>query len=107
MPTLPENLSDYVRRTLVKNGVEVMTSSCVMSCDAHGVELEHGRLDADTIIWAAGVVASGGTVARCGARSRRAGEDRRRSVSFGSLNRPLVLGNAQSGHESRVVLCSI
>jgi NADH dehydrogenase len=58
MPTLPENLSNYVRRTLAKKGVEVMTSSRVMSCDAHGVELEHGRLDADTVIWAAGVVAS-------------------------------------------------
>jgi NADH dehydrogenase len=58
MPTLPENLSDYVRETLAKKGVEVMTSTRVMSCDAHGVELEHGRLDADTIIWAAGVVAS-------------------------------------------------
>jgi NADH:ubiquinone reductase (H+-translocating) len=58
MPTLPENLSDYVRRTLAKKRVEVMTLSRVMSCDAHGVELEHGRLDADTIIWAAGVVAS-------------------------------------------------
>ena len=58
MPALPENLSEYVRRTLAKKGVEVMTSTRVMSCDAHGVELEHGRLDADTIIWAAGVVAS-------------------------------------------------
>jgi NADH dehydrogenase len=58
MPTLPQNLSDYIRRTLVKKGVEVMTSTRVMSCDAHGVEFEHGRLDADTIIWAAGVVAS-------------------------------------------------
>src|ERR1700732_2518183 len=58
MPTMPENLSDYVQRTLAKKGVEAMTSSRVMSCDAHGVELEHGRLDADAIIWAAGVVAS-------------------------------------------------
>ena len=58
MPTLPQNLSDYIRRTLVKKGVEVLTSTRVMSCDAHGVELAHGRLDADTIIWAAGVVAS-------------------------------------------------
>jgi NADH dehydrogenase len=58
MPTLPENLSDYVRRTLAKKGVEVLTSTLVISCDAHGVEFEHGRLDADTIIWAAGVVAS-------------------------------------------------
>jgi NADH dehydrogenase len=58
MPTLPENLSDYVRRTLAKKGVEVMTATRVMSCDARGVALEHGRLDAGTIIWAAGVVAS-------------------------------------------------
>ena len=35
-----------------------MSATRVMSCDEHGVELEHGRLDADTIIWAAGVVAS-------------------------------------------------
>jgi len=58
MPTLPENLSDYVKRTLDKKGVEVMTSTRVTGCDARGVELEHGRLDAGTVIWAAGVVAS-------------------------------------------------
>jgi len=58
MPALPENLSDYVRRTLAKKGVEVMTSARVVACDARGVDLESGRLDAGTIIWAAGVVAS-------------------------------------------------
>jgi NADH dehydrogenase len=58
MPTFPENLSDYVKRTLDKKGVEVMTSTRVTGCDARGVELEHGRLDAGTVIWAAGVVAS-------------------------------------------------
>jgi NADH dehydrogenase len=58
MPTLPEKLSDYVRRTLAKKGVEVMTSTRVTSCDMSGVTLEHGRLDAGTIVWAAGVVAS-------------------------------------------------
>jgi NADH dehydrogenase len=58
MPALPENLADYVRRTLAKKGVEVMTSAKVVSCDARGVALEHGRLDAGTVIWAAGVVAS-------------------------------------------------
>ena len=58
MPTLPETLSDYVRRTLGHKGVEVMTSTRVTACDTHGVELEHGRLDAGTVIWAAGVVAS-------------------------------------------------
>src|SRR6188472_4333995 len=58
MPALPPNLSDYIQRTLIKKGVEVMSATRVMSCDEHGVELEHGRLDADTIVWAAGVVAS-------------------------------------------------
>jgi len=58
MPALPANLSDYVQRTLAQKGVEVMTSTRVVGCDARGVDLEHGRIDAATIIWAAGVVAS-------------------------------------------------
>ncbi|MES1155244.1 MAG: FAD-dependent oxidoreductase, partial [Pseudorhodoplanes sp.] len=39
IPVLPENLSDYVRRTLVQKGVEVLTSTRVTRCDAHGVDL--------------------------------------------------------------------
>jgi NADH dehydrogenase len=58
MPALPPNLSDYVQRTLAQKGVEVMTSTRVTGCDPRGVDLEGGRIDAATIIWAAGVVAS-------------------------------------------------
>src|SRR6202043_2509684 len=58
MPTLPPNLSDYVQGTLAQKGVEVMTSTRVVRCDARGVDLEQGRIDAATIIWAAGVIAS-------------------------------------------------
>jgi NADH dehydrogenase len=58
MPTLPANLSDYARRTLSAKGVEVMTSTRVTRCDSRGVDLDHGRIDASTIIWAAGVTAS-------------------------------------------------
>jgi len=58
MPAFPQKLSDYVVRTLTKKGVEVMTATRVVRCDAHGVDLEHGRIDAATIIWAAGVMAS-------------------------------------------------
>jgi NADH dehydrogenase len=58
MPALPENLSDYVTRTLNGKGVEVMTATRVTRCDPQGVELDQGRIDAATIIWAAGVVAS-------------------------------------------------
>ena len=58
MPTLPANLSDYVQGTLAQKGIEVMTATRVVGCDARGVDLAHGRIDAATIIWAAGVVAS-------------------------------------------------
>jgi NADH dehydrogenase len=58
MPALPQNLSDYVQATLAHKGVEVMTSTRVVGCDARGVDLANGRIDAATIIWAAGVVAS-------------------------------------------------
>jgi NADH dehydrogenase len=58
MPALPANLSDYVQGTLAQKGVEVMTSTLVIGCDARGVDLAGGRIDAATVIWAAGVVAS-------------------------------------------------
>jgi NADH:ubiquinone reductase (H+-translocating) len=58
MPALSPRLSDYAQRTLIAKGVEVMTSTRVTSCNARGVDLENGRIDAGTIIWAAGVTAS-------------------------------------------------
>ena len=58
MATLPEHLSDYVRRTLAGKGVESLTATRVPGCDMRGVDTDHGRIDAGTIIWAAGVVAS-------------------------------------------------
>jgi NADH dehydrogenase len=39
-------------------GVEVKTSTRVTSCDPRGADLDQGRLDASTVIWAAGVTAS-------------------------------------------------
>jgi NADH:ubiquinone reductase (H+-translocating) len=58
MPTLPEELSRYAERALTRMGVDVRTSTRVISCDAGGVDVDHGRIDASTTIWAAGVVAS-------------------------------------------------
>ena len=58
MPTFPENLSDYVRTTLAAKGVEMMTDTRVTGCDMRGVDTDRGRIDAGTVIWAAGVVAS-------------------------------------------------
>ena len=58
LPTFPPALSDYVRETLTNAGVTVKTATRVMNCDARGVDLDSGRLDAGTVIWAAGVIAS-------------------------------------------------
>jgi NADH:quinone reductase (non-electrogenic) len=58
LPTLPEDLSSYAERALTRMGVDVRTSTRVTGCDRRGVELEHGRIDAGAVIWAAGVVAS-------------------------------------------------
>jgi NADH dehydrogenase len=58
LPTFPPALSDYVRNTLTQAGVTVMTDTMLTNCDARGVDLNSGRLDAATIIWAAGVIAS-------------------------------------------------
>jgi NADH:ubiquinone reductase (H+-translocating) len=58
LSTFPQELSDYATRALIRMGVEVRTSTRVNGCDRRGVDLDEGRLDAGTIIWAAGVVAS-------------------------------------------------
>jgi len=58
LPTFPSSLSSYALRTLTRNGVEVQTGTLVTKCDANGVDLKDGRIDAGTVIWAAGVTAS-------------------------------------------------
>ncbi|MGH6788183.1 MAG: NAD(P)/FAD-dependent oxidoreductase [Pseudolabrys sp.] len=58
LPTFPEDLSAYVVKALMRAGVEIKTSTMVTKCDARGVDTDGGRIDAATIIWAAGVVAS-------------------------------------------------
>jgi len=57
-PTLAGDLSRYAERALTRIGVDVRTNTRVTGCDRHGVELDHGRIDAGAVIWAAGVVAS-------------------------------------------------
>jgi NADH:quinone reductase (non-electrogenic) len=58
LPAFPEALSDYARRSLQNMGVEVELNRKVTGCDAQGVSLDGGRIEAATVIWAAGVVAS-------------------------------------------------
>ena len=72
LPTFPEALSDYAKRSLQSMGVEVELNRKVTGCDAQGVSVDSGRIEAATVIWAAGVVASP-AAAWIGAEHDRAG----------------------------------
>ena len=54
----PDDLSSYAQRSLESLGVEVMLGQPVTECSADGVVYGGKRLQARTIIWAAGVRAS-------------------------------------------------
>jgi NADH:ubiquinone reductase (H+-translocating) len=59
LPAFSEALSDYADQSLRSMGVEVELNHMVTGCDGRGVTLKDGRrIDAATVIWAAGVVAS-------------------------------------------------
>ena len=58
LPAFSAGQTDYVQATLERMGVEVKTETRVTGCDARGVDTNAGRIEADTIVWAAGVAAS-------------------------------------------------
>jgi NADH:ubiquinone reductase (H+-translocating) len=58
LPTFPEALAAYAQRALEKMGVEVMTGAMVTACHRDGVSLGEKKIHSESIVWAAGVVAS-------------------------------------------------
>jgi len=54
----PAGLRRYAQRALEGLGVEVRLGQPVTACDANGVELGSGRIEARTVLWAAGTRAS-------------------------------------------------
>ena len=58
LPTFSEQHSNYARETLAAMGVDVMTLSTVLECDERGLNLAGGRIEAGSVIWAAGIMAS-------------------------------------------------
>ncbi|HXH62227.1 MAG TPA: NAD(P)/FAD-dependent oxidoreductase [Fimbriimonadaceae bacterium] len=58
IPAFPERLSKACERSLQRLGVEVRLKTFVGSIDEDGVDTEAVRIDAKTIIWAAGVHAA-------------------------------------------------
>jgi len=58
LATFPETLSAKAAKQLARLGVEVRTGVPVSSIDAQGFVLGDERIEADTVLWAAGVAAS-------------------------------------------------
>ena len=58
LSAFPEELSAKARTQLERLGVEVRTKTMVTGVDPHGVTLGQDRVEARTVIWAAGVAAS-------------------------------------------------
>ena len=58
LPAFDSRLSAAAKRALEKLGVEVRLDCAVTACDAAGVTLAGERIEARTIVWAAGVMAS-------------------------------------------------
>jgi len=58
LPAFEPRLRDYARQALEKLGVEVRLGNAVTECDEAGVALGSERIEAATVIWAAGVAAS-------------------------------------------------
>ena len=58
LSTYPERLSTKAHRQLERLGVEVRTGEIVTGIDGRGVNTSAGRIEAATVLWAAGVAAS-------------------------------------------------
>ena len=58
LPVLPEKLSDQARTALERKGVRVLTGTKVLSVRRDGLETSAGVVDADLVVWAAGVKAA-------------------------------------------------
>jgi NADH dehydrogenase len=58
LASFPEDLQEKARESLARLGIDVREGVAVTSIDAHGVMLGAERLDAGTVVWAAGVAAS-------------------------------------------------
>jgi NADH dehydrogenase len=58
LPAFPETLRDAARRSLTRLGVEVREKTTVTNVEEGGVWLGAERIEAGTVMWAAGVTAS-------------------------------------------------
>ena len=57
LPALPERIALAAHKELEKLGVKVRTNTRVTAADAHGLQLGDEHLDAELMVWAAGIKA--------------------------------------------------
>ncbi|MDA0166912.1 NAD(P)/FAD-dependent oxidoreductase [Solirubrobacter ginsenosidimutans] len=56
---VPESLARFAARTLSRRGVEILSSTALVSIDGAGVTLSDGRrIETETVVWTAGVSAN-------------------------------------------------
>ena len=96
LPAFSEQHSAYARDTLTAMGVDVMTSTPVMRCDERGVDLKDGRIDAATLVWAAGVVASPAATWLAADHDNAGRVTVRADLSLPSYNNVFVIGDTAS-----------
>jgi NADH dehydrogenase len=100
LPSFPAPLAAEAARRLARYGVEVMTGARVTDVDGSGVTLEEGRIEAQSIVWAAGVKAGALTAGLPGEHDRAG-----RSLVAANLSLPgwpdiFVVGDAAAVTDS-------
>jgi NADH dehydrogenase len=101
LPTFSEQHSSYARDTLAAMGVNVMTLSPVLECDERGVDLAGGRIQAGSVIWAAGTMASPAAQWVSTERDRAGRIPVRSDLSLRGFNDIFVIGDAASVNDAR------
>ena len=101
LPTFSEQHSNYARDTLAAMGVDVMTSSPVLQCDERGVDLAGGRIEAASVIWAAGVMASPAAQWLSAEHDRGGRVVVRPDLSLQGFNNIFVVGDTASVNDAR------
>ncbi len=96
LPAFSPAISDYVKRSLQNRGVEVRLDNAVTECADRQVRIGDEAIDADTIVWAAGVRSSP-AAAWLGATADRAGRTLvRADLSVEGAANIFVVGDAAS-----------
>lgn len=97
LSVFPPHLSDVARRSLEAMRIEVRTGAAVTACDAAGVTLGDGeRIEAGTVVWAAGVAASPADEWLGVARDRAGRVTVRADLSIAEDPRVFVIGDTAS-----------